>query len=235
MVRGALSASASSGSARISSSRSSSISSASMSPSANSAIVLHLLVAQRFETRTQRVERGSDGLRRRRQQLAQDERGQVALALGERVAVFALQEPGHRLVERVLVVARRERPRDRPPLGVADVLGDLVAQRALAEARQALPQIGDAAAGAGILGSEGVEIPEQVLVDEGREAVQLEQRVLQRRGRQQQLAAILGRPADALADLVARPVGVAQLVGFVDDDQIPGDRLQLLAQMRSRS
>ena len=55
-------------------------------------VVLHLLVAQRFETRTQRVQRGSDGLRRRRQQLAQDERGQVALALRERVAVLALQE-----------------------------------------------------------------------------------------------------------------------------------------------
>ena len=138
-------------------------------------VVLHLLVAQRFETRTQRVQRGSDGLRRRRQQFAQDERGQVTLALGKRVAVFALQEPGHRLVERVLVVARRERLRDRPPLGVADVLGDLIAQRALAEAREALTQIADAAAGAGVLAAEGVEVPEQVLVDEGREAIQFEQ------------------------------------------------------------
>ena len=113
----------------------------------------------------------------------------MPLTLRERVAVGALQERGHRLVERVLVVGRRERPRDRPPFRIADVLGDLVAQRALAEPRETLPQVHDAASGAGVLGSEGVDVAEQVLVDERREAVQLEQRVLQRRRRQQQLAA----------------------------------------------
>ena len=44
-------------------------------------VVLCLLVAQRFQPRPERVERGGDGLRGRCQQLAQDERGQVALAL----------------------------------------------------------------------------------------------------------------------------------------------------------
>jgi hypothetical protein len=102
----------------------------------------------------------------------------VALTLRERIAVGALQEPRHRLVKRVLVVARRERSRDRPPLGVADVLGNLIAQRALAEHREALPQVGDAAPGAGVLGSEGIDIAEQVLVDQGREAKQFQKRVL---------------------------------------------------------
>ena len=52
--------------------------------------------------------------------------------------------------ECVLVVARRERSRNRPPLGVADLLGDLVTQRTLAENREALTEIVDVAPGAGI-------------------------------------------------------------------------------------
>ena len=127
-------------SARISSSRSSSISSASISASVNSGSLACLLVAQRFQAKPQRVERGSDGLRRRGEQLAQDQRGQMPLPLGKRVAVLALEKGGDRLVESVLVVGRLERPRDRPPLGVADVLRHLVAQRALAEDREALPE-----------------------------------------------------------------------------------------------
>ena len=50
----------------------------------------------------------------------------------------------------MLVVARRERSRNRPPLGVADLLGDLVTQRTLAENREALTEIVDVAPGAGI-------------------------------------------------------------------------------------
>ena len=103
----------SSSSARISSSRSSSISSASISRSANSGSSCDLLVAEGFQPRPERVERGGDGLRGRGEQLAQDQGGQVALPLRERIAVRPLQEGGHRLVERVLVVGRLERARDR--------------------------------------------------------------------------------------------------------------------------
>ena len=107
----------------------------------------------------------------------------MALALRERIAVRPLQKCGHGLVKRVFVVARLKRARDRPPLGVADVFGDLVAQRALAEVREALAQLSDVAAGARILRSEGIDIPEHVLVDQGREAIQLYERVLKRRRR----------------------------------------------------
>ena len=64
-----------------------------------------LLVAERLQAHAQGVERAGDGLRRRGQQLAQDQRRQVPLALGKRVAVLALQEGRDRLVQRVLVVA----------------------------------------------------------------------------------------------------------------------------------
>ena len=36
-------------------------------------------------------------------------------------------------------------------------------------------------------------------------------------------------PTDSLANLVARTVGVAQLVGLVDDDEVPGNRLEFFA------
>src|SRR5690606_29984960 len=74
-----------------------------------------------------------------------------------------------------------------------------------------------------------IDIAEDVLVDERREAVELEQGVLKRRGGKQKLAAIGRGPADALAHLVARAVGVAELVRLVDDDEVPRDATQLVA------
>lgn len=65
--------------------------------------------------------------------------------------------------------------------------------------------------------------PEDHVVENSREAVQFEQGVLQRRGREQQLATFLDGPLDVLAHLVAGAVGVAQLVGLVDHDKIKRD------------
>lgn len=94
-----------------------------------------------------------------------NQRGQVPLSLGERVAVLALEEGGDGFVQRVLVIRRLERPRDRPSLGVADVLRHLVAEGALAEDREALPEGVEIAAGAGVLRAEGVDVTEKTLVD----------------------------------------------------------------------
>ena len=91
----------------------------------------------------------------------------MPLALWERIAVGTLKKPRYRFVQSMFIITRLERARDRPAFSVADELRDLVAEGALAELRKALPQICDAAAGAGVLGTEGIEIAEQVLVDQG--------------------------------------------------------------------
>jgi hypothetical protein len=92
---------------------------------------------------------------------------------------------------RVLVVRRRERSSDRPSFGVADVLRDLVAERALAEARQTLVQGVEVATGTGILRAKGIDVSEQVIVDQRREPIQLQEQVLERRCGEKQLAAVL--------------------------------------------
>jgi len=91
----------------------------------------------------------------------------VTLAAGQGIAVFAPQELGHLFVEGVLLVGGTEGPGDRLALGVADVLGDLVAQGPLAECRKPLAQGAQVAAGARILRAEGIDIAEEVLVDQG--------------------------------------------------------------------
>ena len=105
----------------------------------------------------------------------------MALALRERIAVGTLEKCGDRLVERMLVVSRLERSRDRPSLGVAYVLRDLVAERALAESRKTLAQGAEVAAGTGILRAKGIDIREQVIIYQRREPIQLQERVLKRR------------------------------------------------------
>jgi len=148
----------------------------------------------------------------------------------QRTTVLALQKGGDLLVQRVLIVRRMERPRDRPAIGAADVLRDLVAKRPLAEGSEARAQRGKVAAGACVLGAKGVDVAKQALVDERREPIQLQKGVLQRRRREEEIAAVFRGPTDPLANLVARPVGVVELVSLVDDDQIPFDRFKLFTE-----
>src|SRR5690606_7560120 len=107
------------------------------------------------------------------------------------------------LIEGVFVIRGSKRACDGAALGVANVLGDLVAQRSLAETGEPLTQRVQVAAGAGVLSAKGVDVAEQALIDERGQAVEFEQRVLQGRCGEQQLPAVLRRPTDALADLVA--------------------------------
>lgn len=92
----------------------------------------------------------------------------MPLAVWQGVAVFLLQEGANRLIERVLVVSGAKRTGDQPALGVADVLGHLLAQRALAESRQPLTQCVEIRAGPAILGAKRIHVAEEVLVDERR-------------------------------------------------------------------
>jgi len=187
------------------------------------------LVQHRLQPGAQGLEGRGDGPRRRGEQLAKDQGRQVPLAPGQGIALLALEEARDRLVQRLFVIGGVERLGDGMPFGVPDILRDLVSQSALAEAGQPPAQGFETARGGGVLGAKGVDVAEEALVDQGREPVELEQRVLQGRRRQQQLAAVLRGPSNALAHLVAGTVGVAKLVGLVDDHQVPGLRLQLFA------
>ena len=57
----------------------------------------------------------------------------MPLPLGERVAVLSLKKSGNRGVEGVFFIRRLERPRDRTPLRVPDVLHHIVAEGTLAK------------------------------------------------------------------------------------------------------
>ena len=80
---------------------------------------------------------------------------------------------------------------------------------------------------AGDYETEGSFVAEKVLVDQCGQAVQFHQRVLQRRGGEQQLFAALQRALERLPGAVAGAVRIAQLVRFVDDHHIPGHGTQL--------
>jgi hypothetical protein len=92
-----------------------------------------LLVPQVFQPLLEGVEGGGDGFGGGCQQLSQDQGGQVPLPLRQGLAVFALQEGRHRLVEGVFVVGGAEWPGEGSSLGVADIFSDLVPQGAFAE------------------------------------------------------------------------------------------------------
>jgi len=65
----------------------------------------------------------------------------------------------------MLGVAGVEGARDCPPLGVPNVLNDLIAQRPFAEGRKPLSQVDHATSGAGVARPERIDVAEQVLID----------------------------------------------------------------------
>ena len=73
----------------------------------------------------------------------------------------------------------------------------------------------------GELLAETLEVAEGVLVDEADEAEEFEQRVLQRRGGEQELVLVGERQLERVGDDVGRLVDVAQAVRFVDDHEVP--------------
>lgn len=138
----------------------------------------------------------------------------------------ALEVRAHVVVEALLLIGRREVLGDRDASSVTNVLGDLPPQRPLAERGQATLEIVELDFGEGspeIGGPEDRDVAEQVLVEDTDQAEQLEQGVLEWRGRQQDLRPRHDRVLDGAGDFVARLVHVAQPVRLVDDHEIPGD------------
>jgi hypothetical protein len=110
-------------------------------------------------------------------------------------------------------------------------VGHLFAQGALAQGRNAAMQVleGGLVVDAGILAAKAVEVAEHALVDEADQAVELQQRVLQGRGRQQYLGARGGQAAlQHIGDDVAGFVDVAQPVGLVIHHDVPGQPAQIV-------
>jgi hypothetical protein len=65
----------------------------------------------------------------------------------------------------------------------------------------------------------------QALADLIADRVEFQERILQWRSSKEELSTILGCPTDTLADSVAGPICVTELMSFVDYDQIPRDGL----------
>ena len=71
------------------------------------------------------------------------------------------------------------------------------------------------------IAAELLGIAEQIWVEEQRQAIQLHQRILQRRRRQQQLLLPGKGDAQRLPDFIAVPVRIAQLVRLIKHHTIP--------------
>ena len=71
-------------------------------------------------------------------------------------------------------------------------------------------------------------VAKEILIDQRRQAIKLEQAVLKRGGGEKQLFATLSCPSDRLPKPIALPVGVPQFVGLVDYHEVPFDRTHLV-------
>ena len=172
------------------------------------------------------AEGGGDGERRRGENLAQHQFDELSLAAGEGVQGLPLEVGRDLFVQPLFLTRRGEVFGDGDAAGVADVLDHLLAEGALADGGEPGPQVGEQHGGEffglfGVAFAERLFAAEDMLVDEGGEAEEFHQRVLQRRGGEQNLGAVAEGVAQGAGDLVVFLVDVAQPVGFVDDHQIP--------------
>ena len=167
----------------------------------------------------------------RGQKLPQHQRDQLALALGQGLQARAAQVIGHLGGQRLFVGRGREVLHDGDAGGVGHVLLHLPTQCAAAQRREPLAQgtVGMLAARAKELAAETVDVAEHALVDHAHQAIELQQRVLQRRGGQQHLGVdMLQRIPQGAGDDVAGLVDIAQAVRFIHHHQVPADALQVV-------
>lgn len=128
----------------------------------------------------------------------------------------------------MLLGGRGELLHDGAARGVGDVGLHLAAQGALAETGQALAQVLQRRGFAGELGAEAVQVAKHALINQADQAIQLQKGVLQRRGREQHFGGdVRQRLFQRFGNDIAGFIDVAQAVGFVQHDQIPGDGLDV--------
>ena len=192
--------------------------------------VIALVRELRLQPLHHRAQRTGDREAARRQQLPQHQRDELPLSRRQGVQRRPPQVLGHQLPQRLLVLRRREGLDQRDAAGVGDIGLHLTAQRARADVLQSAAQPGE---GLGLvevaeLVAKARQIAEHPLVDQADQPVQLQQRVLQRRGREQHLLHRAQRLLQRAADDVVRSPGVAQPVGFVQHRQIPAHPLEFI-------
>ena len=127
----------------------------------------------------------------------------------------------------MLLLRGLERSGNEFALGVAHEFDNLATERTPAECAQAFPQAGNITAIVDVLRSERCQVTKQPVIDQCRKAIEFEQGVLQRRCRQKELFSLFCCPADTLAQPVAFPVGITELVGFINNNKIPGNLFEL--------
>jgi hypothetical protein len=176
-----------------------------------------------FKPRDQSSQRGRDRVCGRGKQLAEDQRHELALAGRQGVELVSLQVLRDQLVETLLVARRHELLHQGMPVRVLDVLQHLPPQRALTDEREPLLQTRELS----VAGepreprSEALKVAEGKIVDHTDQPVELQERVLKRRGREQHLRIGHHGVLDRKRDLAGRLVDVPEPVRLVDDDQVP--------------
>ena len=183
----------------------------------------------RFEALNEALQRRRNGIGGRGQQLAQDQRHQLALAGRQRIERRPLQVVGHQVVEPLLLLGGHELLHQGVPIRVLDVLQHLPAQRALAEGREAFLQLGEVGVVAQAREARAIalQVAEGEVVDDADQPVQLQQRVLQWRRGEQHLREWGDGLLDGERDLARSLVDIAQAMRFVDDDEIPRGLAQI--------
>jgi len=141
----------------------------------------------------------------------------------KRVCFIPLQIGGNSLVESVLLFGRLKGASNKPTLSIPHKFDDLTSQGAPAESAQTISQAGGISAIVDVLRSERCQVTKQPVINQCRKAIEFEQGVLQRGRRQKQLFAIFCCPSDTLAQPIAFPVGITELVGFINNHKIPGN------------
>ena len=134
-----------------------------------------------------------------------------------------LEVLGNHVVEPLLLGRGHEFLHQGMAVRVLDVFQHLLAQGPFADWLEPLLQVLEVVVVAqpGEAGAVGLQVAEGKIVDDAHQAVEFQERVLQRRGGQEHLAERGHALLDGVGDLVRGLVHVAEPVGFVDDHQIP--------------
>lgn len=139
------------------------------------------------------------------------------------VEIIALDEFRDFVVECLFLIGRLEGVCQGLALGIADVFGDVAAEGAFAEVAKALLELFEITTGAHVLGGESGAISEDIFIDEGGEAEDFKEGILEGGGGEQDFFAIFERVSDGLTGLIAGAVAVAEFMGFIDDGEIERD------------
>ena len=164
-----------------------------------------------------------DRVGRRGQKPAQDQGHQLSLTGRQGIKIGSLEIIGDEVIESLFRRRRIEFLRDGDAIGIFDVFQDLTTQGSFADGLQTLFKIveiihvGQSCEPA----LEAFQISEGVIVDDADQTIKLQEGILQRRSRQEQLRRVGDGGFDGVGDLVGIFIDVPQSVRLVNDHEIP--------------